>query len=76
MNEKKYPLFSPKLMQVNSFAYVSRDYTPSLQEERTAGVVGCAIEEAVKNELKDYTNVFMAQFDEELRKSEWSINAD
>lgn len=48
MIDNKYPLFSPELMQRNSFAKIAEGFRPSDPGELVSGSVGVAIEKMSK----------------------------
>lgn len=60
MSRNTYPLFSPNLMQVNSFDYAIPSFRHSIPGERTSGAIGYAVDEAKKNKVP---NVLLSRID-------------
>ena len=76
MSDKKYPLFSPTLMQVNSFSFVAPTYQHPFKDEWTVGAIGHALNEQDLDKLDaTYQNDFLSMYDELMEECELVNNA-
>lgn len=82
--DKKYPLFSPTLMQVGSFCFVSPTYEHPFKDEWTVGAIGWMLEDKMKKaeneqiilgiEKKEKNNIFVMEFQKLMHATDSDID--